>query len=776
MPLQFLSTLIVKLPVILERLTPSLTELLLAIALAIALRQLWRKGWRIGTTLVALTGALLIAIYPPLADWVGSLGVDSFDEARAFDWHEALFWLKTAIEVAAGSFAGHSIAKLALMALRLMLLAVVSTALVIALRKLVDLAKHSRLIVAGLVGLAFYFAFSDAAALYLRNSDTFERVRTNFAHTPPKLRVTEAVEELEVVLYIGESTTSMHMDLYGYPRETTPRLRARLATDAGLIVIPNVYSTHTHTSSSLLEALSLPLTQADSDEVITRRQRVSIVDVLRQEGVGVRLISNQGQSGTWNIASSIVFAKAQSIFSTDSRRAGNREVQLERPWDHEFFAEQLRKRQPLERQLTVLHSYAGHGAYLKHIPPEFRAPVDTGWRSRDPRGLVGSLGIDTNNIDAYDAAVRYIDFAIDQQITRVAEAKHPAIVIYFSDHGEAPYAGLGHDSAFFVHEMARVPFLMYFNAAARERYPDRYERYRNASSSEHTKTLAQLPVTLLDLFGRTLNDKSPAHENTIDAPALRQRIVVRDTSKGRSHIELSDVGSPGADDATELHTLARNLNKAPQICYHRSNSLGAALRGSMTADCLEVDLLIGSNSELAITHPPEPAVDLTLDEVDRLAVRRNRSLWIDGKNIDDPVRCEVLRNYLATREIGSPRVLVEFPSAVTAKINELGACLTKIRSLGHQASFYVPTATLLACSRNESESCEKLVSQLRAVRDAELFDAISFDYRGLATIDRLTESKEFRWNTWSVPIESVGTLPLERFDFVIPLIRDPNHR
>jgi len=774
--LQLLSTLNAKLPALLERLTPSVTELLLAIALVILVRQSWVHGRRVTAGLVAIVGSAAIALYPPLADWVGSLGVDSFDEARAFDWHEAKFWLQTAIEVAAGSFAGNSLAKLAVMALKLILLGLFATAALFALRRLIDLAQHSRLLVAALVALAAYFAFSDAAALYLRNSDTFARVKANFAQLPPPMQVTDDVSQLEVVVYIGESTTSMQMGIYGYPRDTTPRLRERLATDPGLIVVPNVYSTHTHTSSSLLEALSLAVNTTDNQESITRRQRVSIVDVLRNESVVTRLISNQGQAGTWNIASSIVFANAESIFSVDSRRAGNREVQLKRPWDHEFFAKQQQAFVPQPRQLTVLHSYAGHGAYLRHIPPEFREPVDTRWRSRDPRGLVGRLSIDASNIDAYDSAVRYIDFAVEQQLVRAAASDYPTIVIYFSDHGEAPYAGLGHDSAFFVHEMARVPFLMYFNAAARERYPDRYARYQRAASSGHTTTLAQLPVTLLELFGRAVPSDSPAHENTIDAPILQQRIVVRDTSKGRSHVDLSAVGSTGADDATELHTLARRLDRAPQICYHRSNTLGTALRASMTADCLEVDIFVEDDGTLAVTHPPAPAVGLSLLDIDQVAVGRNRSLWIDAKNIDDPARCELLRSYLAARDVTAPRALLEFPAAAASRLGELTSCATDLRRLGHRTSFYVPTARLLACARNEINACEQLAGELRNITDSALFDAISFDHRGLPAIESLSEAQAFRWNVWSVPIESVEALALERFDFVIPLIRDPNHR
>ena len=114
-----------------------------------------------------------------------------------------------------------------------------------------------------------------------------------------------------VFLYLGESTSSLNMQLYDYPRNTTPLLnRFKNQNKKNLIVVENVWSTHTHTSSSLLEALSLSADSASLDEKVNTifdRKRISLPDILKLVDIETYLFSNQGRSGTSNFASSIIF-------------------------------------------------------------------------------------------------------------------------------------------------------------------------------------------------------------------------------------------------------------------------------------------------------------------------------------------------------------------------------------------------------------------------------------------------------------------------------------
>lgn len=57
------------------------------------------------------------------------------------------------------------------------------------------------------------------------------------------------------VVVIGESETRDHMQVYGYPKETTPWLMS-FAKEKGTIVFSHAYSNHTHTVPVLTYALS----------------------------------------------------------------------------------------------------------------------------------------------------------------------------------------------------------------------------------------------------------------------------------------------------------------------------------------------------------------------------------------------------------------------------------------------------------------------------------------------------------------------------------------
>ena len=57
---------------------------------------------------------------------------------------------------------------------------------------------------------------------------------------------------------------------------------------------------------------------ADDFLPITQRKRVSIIDVLQAADINTKLYSNQGNTGTWNYASSIIFGNSQSKFSNEN--------------------------------------------------------------------------------------------------------------------------------------------------------------------------------------------------------------------------------------------------------------------------------------------------------------------------------------------------------------------------------------------------------------------------------------------------------------------------
>ena len=506
----------------------------------LCLLLLQRKRW-IYATMASVIGLVWLTFHLPVSLYLQSLGVDSFAETEKFDLQEARFWFQTMSEAVSPSLSLK----------KLLVYLVFSIASFHGLKWLFDKTgvaarNHPRLqlsISALLIGLAFQQTTSEAISFYLENTEMILTTAKNFDNKAPE--VDAGHSKTNLIVYIGESTTVMNMGLYGYPRRTTPLLSELAQKDRNLIVFENVFSTHSLTTRSLLEALSFGLDSREMFLPITKRKRVPIVDVLKKAGLEPRLISNQGMNGAWDQTGSVIFKNSANVFSIKARSAVRNDLLIDKPWDDEFFEEQLAAldsrddKASAQRSAVFLHSYAGHGPYHRNIPQKFRTPVDSVLTQLES----DQIDEDTRqSVEEYDAAVRYVDYSVSKMINHVKASSRPLIFVYFSDHGESVYAGKGHDSARFQHEMVRIPLMIYFNDAARKDSASVFEKYRHLASKKETATLAQLAPTLLDLLGIGLQDgkESPAGARPVmgektDLPP----IMIRETSEGTTFVNLN---------------------------------------------------------------------------------------------------------------------------------------------------------------------------------------------------------------------------------------------
>jgi glucan phosphoethanolaminetransferase (alkaline phosphatase superfamily) len=192
--------------------------------------------------------------------------------------------------------------------------------------------------------------------------------------------------------------------------------------DKNLIKYSDVFSTHSHTSSSLLEALSIPKQGVEDlgPETIFQKERITIVELLNNFGVQSHLYSNQSEYGTWNYANSIIFENAKTkIFNKEGQSFGNvdrksfgnvNDRSLFKPYDS-FFIDEIMPTVLTKKGVTFFHSYAGHGDYCENIPNEKRKSVDELLKNLDSKEIYGSLRSESlrHNVECYDSAVKYID-------------------------------------------------------------------------------------------------------------------------------------------------------------------------------------------------------------------------------------------------------------------------------------------------------------------------------------------------------------------------------
>ena len=759
---------------------------------------LWLRASPWWSAIIAVIGSGWLLYSRSILKWVAYLGSDSFSEAQDFDLAEALTFLETIGQVVQrDSFRATGSTILAGLVLLLV-------ALFVARRRDGErFGPASTPVLMGALALMagpFLVQVYPAFGAFRWNSQYYEGIYENFhGHSDVRLSSKTPLTELSVIVHIGESTTSMNMGIYGYFRPTTPELESFAAGNENLLVFRDVLSTHTHTAPSLLEALSIGADPGQDFLPISERRRTSIIDLLRQAGIATALISNQGQSGSWNnLASTVVFRHVdEREFSFNSAWMGEMEHFASRPLDHEFFLPALERSGHLDQpgpRVVFLHSYAGHSPYWKNIAPAFREPVDQLTQRTRATAIVGK-GIanqekTTRWLDEYDSVIRYVDHMVASLVRRVAASPHPAVYIYLSDHGEAVYAGLGHDSSRFLHEMARVPLLVYFNDAAAHSYPGIVDEFRAAANAQNVSTLAQFPATLLSLFGLAVDGdglKGIGREALDRLPP----ILTRETAAGFQYIRLGSRSQDPEeargfiqlhDPHTAVFRASRMLrNRAPALCVQRAHTVGKAARGAISADCLHAEVSIRADGTPWIVSAPDPTAALSPDLLLSITSSYNRYLFLFINNNSGLEGCSGLLDALSgSQRRDPPEALVMFPAG-SLDDELIGSCIRPLQALGYDTGIMLPDDFVAACLQSSGNgdltgsNCQQLRAFLTQAEQSGAFSDLGIRADAAALVELLGREVGLGWNALEFPVaalEALGDTPFRRV--VVNLSDDPN--
>ena len=219
-----------------------------------------------------------------------------------------------------------------------------------------------------------------------------------------KLEVTRSASaETEVYVWvIGESSRPQNWRLYGYGRDTTPRL----VRQQGLLVLDDVLTSAPLTAQAVPSMLSLwPIN--DWDSVLREK---SIVSVFHQAGFKTYWLSTQEADGWAGLIPQIANEAGETRF-----------------FDHAYDGALL---EPLKnivdgaaegsKIFIVLHTKGSHFEYSRRYPEEFADFGD------------GAPSL----IDTYDNSIRYTDSVLSDIIDILAQKRYKSALIYVSDHGE----------------------------------------------------------------------------------------------------------------------------------------------------------------------------------------------------------------------------------------------------------------------------------------------------------------------------------------------------
>lgn len=585
--------------------------------------------------------------------------------------------------------------------------------------------------------------------------ENFREEQARFAGTqevfarPGMLRIAGAAPD--IVVYLGESTTSRHMGIYGYPRDTTPRLSA---ISGEIIRFDDAAPPHTHTARALREMLTdlnfdgiAGLVSTVKHPQSEQRSPYNILDVLNAAGMKTWWFSNHNRFGIWdNPVTHIAERAEQKQYFRKS---------VGKSFDATYFDDYMVKQAvglidsgPTTHSRAIfIHSYAGHADYCKNIPEPWRTRFSASWSSA---AYFGDFAGDLARVDCYDSAISYIDSNLHAVIEAARRNHRPMLVIYVADHGEDADDGSGHNSELLTYQHVTVPLLVYFNAAARAAFPDQF-RHLAANRGQPFET-ADLYHLLADLAGvdsyHLDRSRSPASGKYQPRPRyILSRGMHWLSLDSRSPKDLMDLRDPIQIAQSKLRRLS--VPDKAKLCIHHVNTLAKLREASLLLPCVEFDVVFDpAASSFHVYHPPDPDPGLDLDTY--LSWAGPIRLWMDLKNLDE---ANVDRIFAALLSLDAKyglkqRMVIEIGSDFLDR-RVLATDFLQLTA-GWSLSLYLPTEQGLRCrdpSLTTSAECialeRRIIDTVRQFGfrhisfDAELFPWVR-DSAGLSRLSILT--------------------------------------
>lgn len=283
-----------------------------------------------------------------------------------------------------------------------------------------------------------------------------------------------ADEPQTYVVVIGESVDRGHLNLYGYHRNTMPKLTSYADE---LYIFRNVYSPHSHTLSSLRKVLTF----AHDEELTDAYDRGSIINYFNDAGFKTFWLSNQYSMGDNDNVIAVYGEDAKRVEFTNTMNW----QEMESEYD-EVLLPLVEKalQDKAERKIVFVHLMGSHGRYENRYPKHFRRFYDYETARQ-------------KKVCHYDNSIVYTDYVLNKIIKQLRKTGQYAYLLYFSDHGEDVY---DRDDSCFCHSediasrhMFEIPFILWLserykrlNPALAERLPDYAGRLFNTQNLIHS--------------------------------------------------------------------------------------------------------------------------------------------------------------------------------------------------------------------------------------------------------------------------------------------------
>jgi glucan phosphoethanolaminetransferase (alkaline phosphatase superfamily) len=301
-----------------------------------------------------------------------------------------------------------------------------------------------------------------------------------------------------VVLVLGESSNKSRWSLYGYERQTNPKLSQR----AGLTLLQDMVSPW----SSTMASVPVIMTQKSPTDKELYTDQPGLAKIMQTAGFETYWLSNQGHNGNFDRSIKRLYGEAnhQDFVS------GPTALLIGQPGDDARLIAPFKKalNTAAKKLFIVVHTQGSHYPYWERYPSTFEQfkPAKRSEEFFNNR-LKNTDWLNVSN--SYDNSILYTDFVLDLVISVLEQSGRRARLVYVSDHGQAiPTASCGQLGQGYMSENNnRVPGFIWLSRSYVAAFP------QNVENIQHNAKLPQSTTnvfpTMLGLAGIQLQGVPP---------------------------------------------------------------------------------------------------------------------------------------------------------------------------------------------------------------------------------------------------------------------------
>lgn len=321
----------------------------------------------------------------------------------------------------------------------------------------------------------------------LREVANYEETSAGFLYESTSLHTDSAPEVYIFVL--GETSRAYSWSLYGYPRDTNPRLSKRRGELA-------VFSDVITQSNTTYKSVPILLSPADAHRADSLPKVRGIMQAMREAGFYTLYLSNQPENRSFVDYFALQADEHHRI--KDELHRGVPILERKPVYDTDLLPYVDRALQAGHRRLfIILHTYGAHYSYKD------RYPVAESFFAND-RAERASVRQREQLLNGYDNAIRQTDALLDSLMMRLEQRTDmTSALFYISDHGEDVYDDkrerILHSSPSLSYYQLHVPAIFWASARYAELYPEKM-----AVAKQHERMPVSSNVTfhtLLDMAG-----------------------------------------------------------------------------------------------------------------------------------------------------------------------------------------------------------------------------------------------------------------------------------